>query len=784
VNKWLIGMLSFWVYCSSAIAVPIFNITTDHNQISVVKNNTATIVYNIHNNSGIDMPDMQYFPPPLTKITTGTTCENFLAKNENCSIALLFTAPTILGELLLGPLGVCGHAGACSVTNVDNRVNVTVKALISIAATPPTATVLNGRKQQYTATGTYSDGSTQDITRQVSWQSSDTGVAIINPGPGATGGLATAVAAAGISYITALLDAVTSNTAGLIAAGAALESIAITPMSATVVNGHTQQYTAIGTYSDGSTQDITQQASWQSSDTGVAIIITGPGAAGGLAGAVAAAGTSDITASLGAVISNTAVLTAAPPILNSIAITPTNTTVADGYTQQFTAVGTYSDSSMLDITQWVSWQSSDTSVAIINPGPGATGGLATAVAITGTSDITASQGAVISNTAVLTATAPTLNSIAVTPLSVTVANGHTQQYTAMGTYSDGSTQDITQQVSWQSSDTGVAIINPGPGATGGLATAVTITGTSDITASLGAVTSNAAVLTAGNLAFIANSGGNNVFLCTVNNLTGMFSNCKNTGGAGFNNPTGITLNSNRTLAFVANSVTTNSQVTVCMVNITTGVFSGCFNTGSGFNTVNSIGFNAAETLAFMTNTNANSVSVCDVNLSTGAFSNCRYTNGTGFNGPREIALNSAGTLAFVANQNSNIVSVCDVNLSTGAFSNCRNTNGTGFSVPLGVTLNASGTLAFVTNSATNTVSVCSVTPSTGAFSGCTSTGGTGFNNPHQSSFNSTLTLAFVTNYNGNTVSVCTVNASTGAFTACFTTGTGLNRPFGIKLLNL
>ncbi|MHB8698852.1 MAG: outer membrane protein assembly factor BamB family protein [Sulfuricaulis sp.] len=46
----------------------------------------------------------------------------------------------------------------------------------------------------------------------------------------------------------------------------------------------------------------------------------------------------------------------------------------------------------------------------------------------------------------------TLSSIAVTPSNPTVTNGKTLQLTATGTYSDGSTQDLTSQVTWLSLD--------------------------------------------------------------------------------------------------------------------------------------------------------------------------------------------------------------------------------------------------------------------------------------------------------------------------------------------
>ena len=84
--------------------------------------------------------------------------------------------------------------------------------------------------------------------------------------------------------------------------------------------------------------------------------------------------------------------------------------------------------------------------------------------------------------------APTLSSIAVTPASPTVPTGATQQFTAMGTYSDGSTQDITTQITWSSSNTSVATIG-----TSGLATTV-VPGNTTITASQSGVSGNATLV--------------------------------------------------------------------------------------------------------------------------------------------------------------------------------------------------------------------------------------------------------------------------------------------------
>src|SRR5207245_10104183 len=59
---------------------------------------------------------------------------------------------------------------------------------------------------------------------------------------------------------------------------------------------------------------------------------------------------------------------------------------------------------------------------------------------------------------ILQGTAATLVSIAVTPANPSIAKGTTQPFTATGTYSDASTQNLTNTVTWTSSNGSVATI--------------------------------------------------------------------------------------------------------------------------------------------------------------------------------------------------------------------------------------------------------------------------------------------------------------------------------------
>ena len=90
---------------------------------------------------------------------------------------------------------------------------------------------------------------------------------------------------------------------------------------------------------------------------------------------------------------------------------------------------------------------------------------------------------------------PTLTSIAVTPTNPTIVTGGAQQFTATGTYSDGSTQNITNQVSWNSSTSAVATINASGLASGVSAGSTTISATQSGVTGLTTLTVQTAPLT-------------------------------------------------------------------------------------------------------------------------------------------------------------------------------------------------------------------------------------------------------------------------------------------------
>jgi Bacterial Ig-like domain (group 2). len=225
-----------------------------------------------------------------------------------------------------------------------------------VSATP--ATFQLGTTQQFTATGTYSDKSTKDITSGVIWKSSDTTVAAIS-----SKGLVTA-AALGSTQITASFSGISSTATTLPVV--TIKAVTIeqqSPFKLSVKGS--QQFTAMATFSDNSMEDATLTSKWASSAPIIAIIT----ATGSVTGN--SPGNTNITATLYGVTSAPLNLVVSnpstAPTITSIAVSrEVVANLATGVTQQFTAKAISTNPSVTDITSQATWSSSDQSVATVS----------------------------------------------------------------------------------------------------------------------------------------------------------------------------------------------------------------------------------------------------------------------------------------------------------------------------------------------------------------------------------------------------------------------------------
>jgi uncharacterized protein YjdB len=415
------------------------------------------IVLNDGSSQGQPFPSLGRFAQRLA----GSPVLNLgiIMKNILRSKTFLFCTTGLIFSTLLAACGG-GDQGR------DPILGIPSSPLVSLAVTPAAPSIAAGNVQQLVATASFADGSSRDVSATSTWASASPAVATVGAATGSAKGVTS-----GTSVMTASYSVKSASTT-LTVTAATLNSIAMSPATASIGAGGSQQFTVMGSYSDASTRDITTTAAFVSATPTVATI----GAATGLATGLTA-GTSAISASVGLLKASSA-LTVTPATVSSIAVTPQNPALAVGGTRQLTVNATYSDASVVNVTSTSTYVSATPAAVTVS-----SSGLSTGVAA-GSSLITASFGGKNATTTA-TVSVVTLSSIAVTPATATVAIGSSAPFVATATYSDASTANITSTASWTSSNTGVATV-----LSTGVASGVAA-GTSNITATSGGMNGTA-----------------------------------------------------------------------------------------------------------------------------------------------------------------------------------------------------------------------------------------------------------------------------------------------------
>jgi hypothetical protein len=250
-----------------------------------------------------------------------------------------------------------------------------------------------------------------------------------------------------------------------------LLSIEVTLENAAVYAPAQTQATAIGTYNDGTEEDVTAEVTWSSEDTLIGEV--------DVAGAVSALapGQIQISATIGNVTGN-AELTVLEPQLMSITISGPSQFVPNGLFLQLAATGNYNNGTTRVLTSAVSWSVDSTSVATID-----SAGKLAGHAVGGTT-VHATQGGITSEYPI-SVTAGVLVTLAITPNPVPeLPKGLTTELKAMGTFSDGVENDVTEMVVWAADVATIATVNNTDDK--GLVTAVAATGATNIHATFNA----------------------------------------------------------------------------------------------------------------------------------------------------------------------------------------------------------------------------------------------------------------------------------------------------------
>jgi hypothetical protein len=288
-------------------------------------------------------------------------------------------------DLVAGGHNSNGYLGSAE---LYEPATLTPPNLVSIALSPADLTLPLGAAQQFVATGTFNDGTTQQLA-SVIWNSSSTAVATINS-DASSSGVADALGQ-GNTTLSACAGAVCGSTS-LTVGPAALVLIAVSPANGTVPSGESLQFSATGTYSDGSSKQLNSGVQWSSADPSVATI-TAAGVASGVS-----MGGSNITATVGNV-AGTAALTVTGAAIVALNIQPSAVSMVLGSSRQLRAIASFSDGTTQDVTATAIWSATQPAIASVN-----SRGLVTANRVGSTTIMASASG--------LTASA----SVTVTPL--------------------------------------------------------------------------------------------------------------------------------------------------------------------------------------------------------------------------------------------------------------------------------------------------------------------------------------------------------------------------------
>jgi len=351
----------------------------------------------------------------------------------------VFTAGDSAGTFTNTVVAAVGSVSSAS------TVTVTAGALANITVTPETVTVSVGGTQHFVAVGKDVHGNVVDISDRV-WSLSSGGTID-------TSGTFTAGNTPGSfpGTIHVMSGSICADASVVVTTGP-LATITITPSPATVAIRATQQFTAVGRDAHDNVLAITP--AWSVVESGGTI---DPSTGLFTAGAIAGTFTNTVRVSSGAVSATATVTVPAGP-LESITVTPTPVSLAIGALQTFSAVGHDDDGNVVAITP--TW-------TVTSGGGTITGvGVFTAGTVSGTftNTVRASVGSGCSGIigrATVTVLPGALTTITVSPTSVSVLEGATQQFTATGADAHGNAVAITPV--WTVTSPGGGTINASTG---------------------------------------------------------------------------------------------------------------------------------------------------------------------------------------------------------------------------------------------------------------------------------------------------------------------------------
>jgi len=325
--------------------------------------------------------------------------------------------------------------------------------LVQLVPAPLGVQAPEGAEVPMTITGRFGDGALVELTDEVAWTSTDSGVAV------AAEGVVTALAA-GSAELTATFGEV-AVTVPVEVSELDLVAIVVTPEAPDLPLGSSVGFAATGRFTDGSEVDVTALAAWSSSDSSHVQIDadTGEAVATGTGGAIIEATHGGLE---GSTVANVIVAD-----FVALAIEPSSVSLPLGGAYALAAVATLSDGSTADVTATSAWSSDDPLVASVSNDAGHRGVVSTLALGTATARVALGE---FEAYAIVEVEPAELVSLTIEPGAQSTPLGVAVSFAVIGEYTDGTSLDHTASALWSTDSSPVAVFGaPGeavPVATG------------------------------------------------------------------------------------------------------------------------------------------------------------------------------------------------------------------------------------------------------------------------------------------------------------------------------
>jgi uncharacterized protein YjdB len=444
------GRLVGWSSSDETIAV-----VSSSGRVSALKTGSVTITASSEGKSGTAAVTVTAAPvatvtvtPPTASVTVGQTVTltaqtldvggNQLAgrpitwSTSSATVATVTQAGVVTG---VGP-GTATITATSEGKSGTATVTVTAVPVATVTVAPGTLPLQVG--QTGTLSATTRDAANNVLTgREVTWTSSNTGVATVAPN-----GTVTAVAP-GTATITAASEGKT-GTATVTVSAVPVATVSVSPQTVSLTTGGTQQVTA--TPRDAQGNALARPVTWQTGNANVATV-----SQAGLITAVGV-GTTNVTATSEGRVGTVSVTVTAPPV-GSVTVTPSSASVSVAFTT--TLAATVRDVNGATIASApVTWSTDKPLTAAVSQAGVVTG------LLPGTATITAASGGK-SGTATITVGLAPVATVTVSPSTLNLRDRDNQRTgTLTATLRDALGNALTnREIAWSSSNPSVATVN-------------------------------------------------------------------------------------------------------------------------------------------------------------------------------------------------------------------------------------------------------------------------------------------------------------------------------------